>query len=88
MTERYTKAIEQLGEDKLDVRLGGIYSLERVARDSPRDHPTVMEVLTAFIRVQSHEPLSQSSPACAESGQPIRAGRPRTCTRTATDRST
>ena len=28
-----------------------------------------MEVLTAFIRVQSHEPLSQSSPACAESGQ-------------------
>ena len=56
VTERYTKAIEQLGSDKLDVRIGGIYALERVARDSARDHPTVMEVLTAFIRVHSHEP--------------------------------
>ena len=56
VTERYTKAIEQLGSDKLDVRIGGIYALERVARDSARDHPTVMEVLTAFIREHSHEP--------------------------------
>ena len=46
MTDRYTKAIEQLGPDKgLDVRIGGIYALERIARDSPRDHPTIMEVL-------------------------------------------
>ena len=56
MTDRYTKAIEQLGSDKLDVRIGGIYALERVARDSARDHPTVMEVLTAFIREHSREP--------------------------------
>ena len=55
MTDRYTKAIEQLGSDKLDVRIGGIYALERVARDSARDHPTVMEVLTAFIREHSRE---------------------------------
>ena len=39
VTERYANAIEQLGEDKLDVRLGGIYSLERVARDSPETTP-------------------------------------------------
>ena len=56
VTDRYTKAIEQLGSDKLDVRIGGIYALERVARDSATDHPTVMEVLTAFIRDHSHEP--------------------------------
>src|SRR5579863_9384796 len=56
VTDRYTKAIEQLGSDKLDVRIGGIYALERVARDSARDHPTVMEVLTAFIREHSYEP--------------------------------
>lgn len=53
MTDRYTKAIEQLGSDKLDVRIGSIYALERVARDSPKDHPTVMDVLTAFIRQYS-----------------------------------
>jgi len=56
VTDRYTKAIEQLGSEKPDVRIGGIYALERVARDSARDHPTVMEVLAAFIRKHSHEP--------------------------------
>jgi hypothetical protein len=61
VTDRYTKAIEQLGSEKLDVRIGGIYALERIARDSARDHPTVMEVLTAFIREHSREqwPLSE-----------------------------
>ncbi|MEU4836599.1 pentapeptide repeat-containing protein [Streptosporangium sp. NPDC023615] len=55
VTDRYTKAIEQLGSDKLDIRLGGIYALERIARDSARDHPTVMEVLAAFVREHSHD---------------------------------
>ena len=57
VTDRYTKAIEQLGSKELDVRIGGIYALERIARDSAKDHPTVMEVLTAFIREHSREPL-------------------------------
>ncbi len=56
VTDRYTKAIEQLCSDKLDVRIGGTYALERVARDSTRDHPTVMEVLAAFVREHSREP--------------------------------
>jgi uncharacterized protein YjbI with pentapeptide repeats len=55
VTDRYTKAIEQLGSDTPDVAIGGIYALERIARDSPRDHPTVMEVLSACIRVHSRE---------------------------------
>src|SRR5512144_2911676 len=50
LTERYTKAVEQLGHDKLDVRLGGIYALERLMVDSKRDHPTIVEVLAAFLR--------------------------------------
>jgi len=55
VTDRYTKAIEQLGSDRLDVRIGGIYAMERIARDSARDHPTVMEVLVAFIGEHSRE---------------------------------
>jgi hypothetical protein len=51
--DRYTKAIAQLGDDKLDVRLGGIYALERIAIDSKRDHPTVVEVLSAYVRERS-----------------------------------
>ncbi len=33
VTDRYTKAIEQLGSDKLDARLGACRALERVALD-------------------------------------------------------
>jgi hypothetical protein len=39
VTDRYTKAIEQLGSDKLDVRIGGIYALERIVWDSPKRPP-------------------------------------------------
>lgn len=54
ITDRYTKAVEQLGSSKLDVRLGGIYALERLAQDSPRDHQTIYDVLAAFVR--EHDP--------------------------------
>jgi uncharacterized protein YjbI with pentapeptide repeats len=50
ITERFTRAVEQLGDEKLDIRLGGIYALERIARDSETHYEPVMEVLTAFLR--------------------------------------
>lgn len=50
ITERFTRAIDQLGSEKLDIRLGGIYALERIARDSAEDQPQVVEVLSAFVR--------------------------------------
>ena len=53
ITDRYSKAIEHLADERITVRIGGIYALERIARDSRRDHLTVMEVLTAFVRENS-----------------------------------
>jgi hypothetical protein len=50
VTERFTRAIDQLGHAELDVRLGGIYALERIAIDSPDDRAAIVEVLTAFVR--------------------------------------
>ena len=50
ITESYSKAVEQLAHDKIEVRLGGIYTLERISRESPDDYLTVMETLTAFVR--------------------------------------
>ena len=74
ITDRYTKAIEQLGSDKLDVCLGGIYALERIAVDSERDHRTVVEVLSAFVREHS-PPAILPSPAADDadgrSSEPI-----------------
>jgi len=53
ITERFTRAVDQLGNDDPAVRLGGIYALERIARDSERDHRPAMEVLTALVRRSS-----------------------------------
>lgn len=50
ITEHYTRAVEQLGSDKLEVGLGAIYALEPIARDSERDHWLIMEILTAYVR--------------------------------------
>ncbi|MEU3994155.1 pentapeptide repeat-containing protein [Streptomyces platensis] len=50
VTDRFTRAVEQLGAGVLEVRLGGIYSLERIMHDSPKDYQTVLEVLAAFVR--------------------------------------
>ena len=56
ITDRFAKSVEQLGSQDVDVRLGGIYSLERIAKDSPKDYWTVMEVLTAYVRTKSPLP--------------------------------
>jgi uncharacterized protein YjbI with pentapeptide repeats len=59
ITERFTHAIDQLGSDKLALRLGGIYALERIAKDSEPDRSTIAEVLCAYIRTNSPWPPNQ-----------------------------
>ena len=49
-TEIFSRAVEQLGSDKIQICIGGIYTLERFSRDSLHDYGAVMEVLTAFVR--------------------------------------
>jgi hypothetical protein len=60
ITERFTRAIDQLGkvengQKMLEIRVGGIYALERIARESEEDHWPIMEILTAYVR--QHAPL-------------------------------
>ncbi|MBW9211772.1 pentapeptide repeat-containing protein [Mumia sp. zg.B21] len=50
VTERYTRAVEQLGHTSIAIRLGGLYSLDRIAVDSERDRDTILEVICAFVR--------------------------------------
>lgn len=55
ITDRFTRAIDQLGAGEgknksLEIRLGGIYALERIAKESPEDHWPIMEILTAYVR--------------------------------------
>jgi Pentapeptide repeats (8 copies) len=53
ITETYSKAVSQLASDKLEERLGGIYTLENISKESLDDYWTVMETLTAFVRERS-----------------------------------
>ncbi|MEO1582129.1 MAG: hypothetical protein AAFR91_09775 [Pseudomonadota bacterium] len=53
VTERFTKAIEHLGSKQPSICIGGIYALERIAKDSPKDHWMVMEILSSYIRENS-----------------------------------
>ncbi len=50
ITERFTRAVDQLGNVQPDVRLGGVYGLARIAKDSPPDRATIAEILAAYIR--------------------------------------
>ncbi|MEV0186664.1 pentapeptide repeat-containing protein [Streptomyces sp. NPDC050625] len=75
VTDRYTKAIGQIASDKPVEQLGGIYALERIMRDSPKDHTTIVEVLAAFVR--EHAPASiEPSPhdRFRAALRPLRAG--------------
>jgi hypothetical protein len=56
ITERFTRAVDQLGSLAVDVRIGGIYALERIARDSAIDRAATADVLAAYVRTHSPWP--------------------------------
>ena len=68
ITESFSKAVEQLGSDKIETRLGGIYTLERISRESPTDYWPIMETLTAFVRERARwkEPDASASETIAD----------------------
>jgi uncharacterized membrane protein YeaQ/YmgE (transglycosylase-associated protein family) len=64
ITERFTRAIDQLGKTAehegkhdvkhLEVRLGGIYALERIAIEAPSDyHWPIMQIFTAYLQAHA-----------------------------------
>lgn len=87
MTDRISKAVEQLGAEKtvkaysmdndqkpvqaertkpnIEVRIGGLLSLERISQDSVkydkgRDHVRVMEIICAYVRENAKKESDQS----------------------------
>jgi uncharacterized protein YjbI with pentapeptide repeats len=53
VTNSYATAIDQLASGSRDERLGGIYALEGVMRESHIDQPAVINVLCDFVREHS-----------------------------------
>ncbi len=61
-TERYAKAIDQLGHPEKIVRVGGMFALRRLAANSAVDGPVVVEVLRSYLKVVSPRLLTSSPP--------------------------
>ena len=53
IADRFTLAVEQLRQDRVEIRVGGIYALERIAVVSDKDYGIVVEILTTYVRERS-----------------------------------
>lgn len=67
LSDRLTRATDQLGAmhlgghgKHLEVRLSGIYALERIAQESPQEYWPVIEILTTYARAN---PSTSDMPA-------------------------
>jgi hypothetical protein len=63
VTDRFGTAIDQVGSGNLDVRLGGVYALERLMHDASGDEANIIEVLSAYIRDHTGNSAAVSQPA-------------------------
>ncbi|WP_218041492.1 hypothetical protein [Acrocarpospora macrocephala] len=83
VTDLYTKAAEQLGDDKAAVRLAGLYALERLAQDNPARRQTIVNVICAYLRMPytppypPHDPGAPHAPGPVGRREPSRGDRPR-----------
>lgn len=55
ITDLYSKAADQLGSEQAAVRLAGLYSMERLAQDTPALRQTIVNVLCAYLRMPAVE---------------------------------
>ena len=68
ITESFSRATDQLSSEKIEVRLGGIYTLERLSLEVIPDDDywnywTVMETLCAFVRERAPRKVPDSGPS-------------------------
>jgi uncharacterized protein YjbI with pentapeptide repeats len=61
ITDRFSKSVDQIGSPVLDVRIGGLYALERIAKNSAADRTAILFLLGAFIRTRTSWPVGASS---------------------------
>lgn len=60
VTDRFSTAVDQLGSDKLETRIGGLHALWRIAEHSARDREAVVSIQAAYLR--THLPWPPNRP--------------------------
>ena len=62
ITELFQTAVAQLGVKRLEVRLGAIFTLQRIEKDFPDFGSNVFELLSAYVRERSPEHETDTAP--------------------------
>ncbi|KUO05450.1 hypothetical protein AQJ67_06720 [Streptomyces caeruleatus] len=64
VTDRFSTAVDQLGSDKLETRIGGLHALWRIAEHSARDREAVVSIQAAYLRTHlPWPPVRPEAPA-------------------------
>jgi hypothetical protein len=69
ITDRFTRAVDQLGANDVAVRVGGIYALSRIGDESITDRASIADLLTAYVRRNASWPPAPKSPFPADLDQ-------------------
>lgn len=69
VTDRFSTAVDQLGSDKLETRIGGLHALWRIAEHSARDREAVISIQAAYLR--THLPWPPGGPEAPATDVPI-----------------
>lgn len=67
LADRFAQAVDQLGKENPEIRLGGIYSLERIAERSEKFYWPAMDILAVYLR----ERAQWEDPPPTAAAQPI-----------------
>ncbi|MEV0123750.1 pentapeptide repeat-containing protein [Streptomyces sp. NPDC050703] len=64
VTDRFSTAVDQLGSDKVETRIGGLHALWRIAEHSARDRDAVLSIQAAYLRTHlPWPPTGERAPA-------------------------
>jgi uncharacterized protein YjbI with pentapeptide repeats len=79
--ERLSRALAALADDRLQIRLGAVYLLEGIARESERDRGPIVEILCAYVRDRAAwregSPAPERAPADVQAALTVLGRRPR-----------
>ncbi|WKG04932.1 pentapeptide repeat-containing protein [Mycolicibacterium sp. HK-90] len=70
ITEQYVQASNQLGSDRIAVRLAGVYAFERLAQDNPTLRQVVVDLMCTYLRTSATNKAKATYKTSNPSGYP------------------
>ncbi|MFJ9583844.1 pentapeptide repeat-containing protein [Streptomyces acidicola] len=58
IADRYDRALERLNNNSATIRRGAVFSLQGIMEDAPRQQPSVIDALSAYVRAHATKKLS------------------------------